>query len=339
MTSLTLEEIGKLAGVSRSTVSRVINNQENVRPEVRDRVLRVIEETGYRPHAAARSLAAQRTNVVGLVVPRSAQSFFADPYYPRLIQGMTQACNAHQLALSLFMCHSEKEEEDLYPRVLSRGLIDGLIIASTVRNDPLIPLLRESQMPFVLVGRSFSSAPINYVDVDNVVGVQNAVRHLLRLGRRRIGHIMGPQNSAVGIDRRQGYINALVERGLTVDEALIVPGDFSETAGYQAAQRLLAAGADAIVAVSDKTAYGALRALREAGRVVPEEVAVVGFDDLEASALTEPPLTTVRQPIRATGVVAVETLLDVMDNPGGPPRQVILPTQLIVRTSCGAHYS
>mgnify|MGYP001068209708 FL=1 len=338
MTSLTLEEIGRLAGVSRSTVSRVINNQENVRPEVRDRVLRVIQETGYRPHAAARSLAAQRTNVVGLAVPRSAQSFFADPYYPRLIQGMTQACNAHHLALSLFMCHSEKEEEDLYPRVLSRGLIDGLIIASSVKNDPLIPLLLESQMPFVLVGRPLSQAPINYVDVDNVVGVQNAVRHLIRLGRRRIGHIMGPQNSAVGLDRRQGYINAHVERGLTVDESLIVPGDFSEMAGYQAAQHLLAAGADAIVAVSDKTAYGALRALREAGRAVPEDVAVVGFDDLEASALTEPPLTTVRQPIRATGVVAVETLLDVMENPGGPPRQVILPTQLIVRESCGARF-
>lgn len=336
MASLTLEEIGKLAGVSRSTVSRVINDQENVRPEVRDRVLRVIQETGYRPHAAARSLAAQRTSVIGLVVPRSAQSFFADPYYPRLIQGMTQACNAHHFALTLFMCHSEKEEEDLYPRVLSRGLIDGLMIASSVQDDPLIPLLLESQMPFVLVGRPLHPAPINYVDVDNVVGVQNAVRHLIRLGHRRIGHIRGPLNSAVGRDRRLGYVNAHVERGLSVDESLIAPGDFSESGGYQAARRLLAAGVDAIVAVSDKTAYGALRALREAGRAVPEDVALIGFDDLEASALTEPPLTTVRQPIRATGVVAVETLLDVMDNPGGPPRQVILPTQLIVRESCGA---
>ena len=147
MTSLTLEEIGRLAGVSRSTVSRVINNQENVRPEVRDRVLRVIQETGYRPHAAARSLAAQRTNVVGLAVPRSAQSFFADPYYPRLIQGMTQACNAHHLALSLFMCHSEKEEEDLYPRVLSRGLIDGLIIASSVKTTRLSPSFSKARCP------------------------------------------------------------------------------------------------------------------------------------------------------------------------------------------------
>jgi LacI family transcriptional regulator len=118
----------------------------------------------------------------------------------------------------------------------------------------------------------------------------------------------------------------------------MVTGDFSETGGYLATRELLAAGVDAIVAVSDKTAYGALRALREAGRAVPEDVAVVGFDDLEASALTEPSLTTVRQPIRGTGVAAVETLLDVMENPGGPVRQVILPTQLIVRESCGARF-
>lgn len=339
MAPLTLEEIGRLAGVSRSTVSRVINNQESVRPEVRDRVRRVIQETGYRPHAAARSLAAQRTNVLGLVIPRSIQAFFADPYYPRLIQGIAHGCNVHRLTLSLFMFYSAEEEEDLYPRVLSRGLIDGLIIASSVQDDPLIALLLESQMPFVLVGRPLSTAPINYVDVDNVSGVQNAVRHLVRLGRRRIGHIMGPQNSAVGRDRRQGYINALVERGLSVDESLIVSGDFTEAGGFEGARQLLAAGVDAIVAVSDKTAYGALRALREEGASVPEDVAVVGFDDLDASSLTEPPLTTVRQPVHGTGVVAVETLLDVMENPGGPARQIILPTQLIVRDSCGSRFS
>jgi DNA-binding LacI/PurR family transcriptional regulator len=174
--------------------------------------------------------------------------------------------------------------------------------------------------------------------VDNTGGVHNAVRHLVRLGRRRIGHIMGPLNSAVGHDRRQGYVSALIERGLPVEESLMVASDFSEGGGYQAARHLLAAGVDAIVAVSDRTAYGALRALREAGCAVPDDVALVGFDDLEASTVAEPPLTTVRQPIRGTGNAAVETLLDVMENPGGPVRQVILPTQLIVRESCGASF-
>ncbi len=336
MDNLTLEEIGRLAGVSRSTVSRVINNHESVSPVVRQRVMQVIEQTGYRPHAAARSLAAQRTRVLGLVIPRSVQVFFADPYFPRLIQGIAQACNANDYTLSLFMFHTEAEEQDLYPRVLSRGLMDGVIISSSTEDDPLIPRLLSNDMPFVLIGRPLLDAPVNYVDVDNVAGVRRAVTHLVRLGRRRIGHISGPLNTAVGRDRRQGYVEALVERGLPVREELIVESDFSETGGYMAARQLISAGVDAICAAADKMALGALRALHEAGRHVPEDVALTGFDDLEAAALAQPPLTTVRQPIRRTGITAVETLLDVLDNGDQPTHHLILPTQLVIRESCGA---
>lgn len=336
MAKLTLEEIGRRAGVSRSTVSRVINNHESVSPSVRERVLRVIEETGYRPHAAARSLAAQRTRVIGLVIPRSVQAFFSDPYFPRLIQGITQACNGHEYTLSLFMFHSEAEERYLYPRVLSRGFVDGVIVSSSPQDDPLIPLLLESDMPFVTVGRPLVSGPVSYVDVDNVVGAYNAVAHLIRLGRQRIGHIAGPPNTSVGQDRRQGYVNALVERDRPVREELIVEGDFTEIGGYLAAQKLLAAGADAIFASSDKMAFGALRALRATGHRIPDDVAVIGFDDLEAASTTQPSLTTVRQPIRQTGVTATEVLLEIIENGDGPARRVILSTELVVRESCGA---
>lgn len=338
MTNLTLEEIGRRAGVSRSTVSRVINNHASVSADVRQRVLKVIQETGYRPHAAARSLAAQRTRVIGLVVPRSVQAFFADPFFPRLIQGIAQACNANEYTLSLFMFHTEAEEHDLYPRVLSRGLIDGVIITSSLEDDPLIPRLLESEMPFVIHGRPLVSAAVNYVDVDNMVGAHNAVTHLIRLGRRRIGHIAGPLNTGVGRDRRQGYVNAHLGRGLQVHEALIVEGDFTETSGYRAARQLVARDVDAIFAASDTMAFGALRALRELGCSVPEDVAVVGFDDLETAGLTQPPLTTIRQPIRQTGIAAVETLLDVLENGDDPVRRIIMPTQLIVRESCGAGF-
>ncbi|MDQ4075508.1 MAG: LacI family transcriptional regulator [Chloroflexota bacterium] len=336
MQNLTLEEIGKRAGVSRSTVSRVINNQENVSPTVRERVLKVIEETGYHPHAAARSLAAQRTHVIGLIIPRTVQSIFADPYFPRLIQGIAQACNAREYTLSLFMFHTEAEEQDLYPRVLSRGLTDGVIISSSLASDPLIPRLLDSNLPFVIIGRPLVEGPVNYVDVDNLVGAHNAVTHLIRLGRRRIGHIAGPSSTSVGHDRRQGYVDALVERGLPVRDELMVEGDFLETSGYLAARRLMATEVDAIFAASDKMAFGALRALREAGRRVPHDVAVIGFDDLEASATTQPPLTTVRQPIRQSGVIAVETLLDIVENGKEATRRLILPTQLVIRESCGA---
>ncbi|MFW5942001.1 MAG: LacI family DNA-binding transcriptional regulator [Chloroflexota bacterium] len=338
MTRLTLEQIGEMAGVSRSTVSRVINNHPSVRPGVRERVMRVIKETGYRPHAAARSLAAQRTNVIGLVIPKSVQSFFADPYFPRLIQGIAQGCNAHDYTLSLFMFYTEAEERNLYPRVLSRGVVDGVIIASSAQKDPLIPRLLNSDVPFVIIGRPSTEEEINFVDVDNVVGVHNAVTHLIRLGRRRIGHIAGPDNTSVGRDRCEGYAQALIERGLSVEERLIVEADFSETGGYMAARELMDAGVDAIVAASDKMALGALRALHEAGREVPDDVALVGFDDLEAAALATPPLTTVRQPIRKTGVTAVETLLDVIENGTDPARRVILPTQLVIRHSCGSNF-
>lgn len=336
MSQLTLEKIGELAGVSRSTVSRVINNHEGVSSRVRERVLEVIEETGYRPHAAARSLAAQRTQVIGLVIPRSVQSFFADPYFPLLIQGIAHACNDHGYTLSLFMFYSEAEEHDLYPRVLSRGLLDGVIVSSFVEEDPLIPLLLESKMPFVVDGRPLVPGPINYVDVDNVAGARNATAHLIRLGRRRVGHISGPLDTSVGRDRREGYAQALARRGRSLDGELIVEGDFSETGGYEACRQLLRIGVDAIFAASDKMAFGALRALREAGRRMPEEVAVIGFDDLEAAAISHPALTTVRQPIRENGASAVELLLDVVANGQETARQIILPTQLIIRESCGA---
>jgi LacI family transcriptional regulator len=222
--------------------------------------------------------------------------------------------------------------------VLSRGLIDGVIISSSLEDDPLIPRLLESNMPFVVHGRPLVEAPVNYVDVDNTVGAHNAVSHLIRLGRRRIGHIAGPLNTAVGRDRRQGYINAHLRRGVPVDDDLIVVGDFSETGGYRATRRLVERGVDALFAASDTMAFGALRMLREMGRRVPDDVAVVGFDDLEPATLTQPPLTTVRQPTRQTGTAAVETLLDIVENGDEPVRRVIMPTQLIIRQSCGASF-
>ena len=351
MQNLTLEEIGRRAGVSRSTVSRVINNQESVSDAVRQRVLQVIKETGYQPHAAARSLAAQRTHIIGLVIPRSVQSIFTDPYFPLLIQGIVKACNAHQYTLSLFMFHSEAEEKELYPRVVSRSLTDGVIIASSQAGDPLIPRLLQSHMPFVLIGRPLDAGKpriqrpgveeqneASYVDVDNVVGARNAVTHLVRHGRQRIGHIAGSQKTSVGVDRRQGYIDTLMERGLPVRDEWIVEGDFLEASGYLAAQKLLARGVDAIFAASDKMAFGAQRALREAG-LGPADVAVVGFDNLEDAATAQVPLTTVRQPIRQIGVIAVETLLDLIENRESAPQRVLLPTQLIVRESCGSNYA
>jgi LacI family transcriptional regulator len=337
MKKLTLEKIAELSGVSRSTVSRVINNHANVREEVRERVWQVIKETGYQPNLAARSLAARRSGIIGLVIPRIVQSIFTDPYFPLLMQGIAQACNASDYTLSLFLFHTEDEEQKLYPRVLRTGFVDGVVISSTQIDDPFVPQLVDNGMAFVVIGRPHGIPEANYVDVANVAGAHTAVSHLIHLGRRRIATITGPLNVVAGIDRHQGYLDALSDQGLQVDDALIVNGAFNQVEAYKATQRLLPHKPDAIFAASDAMAFGALRALHEAGVRVPEEIAVVGFDDLPAARVTNPPLTTVRQPIRRLGQLAVETLIDILATGAEPQHQIVLTTEFIIRETCGAN--
>lgn len=336
MTSLTLEKVAELAGVSRSTVSRVINGQAGVKPMVRERVLSVISETGYQPNLAARALASNRSGIIGVVIPHAVSTLFGDPYFPRLLQGITQACNTNDLTLSLFLFHTEAEEEKLHGRLLTAGFLDGLIIASSHFSDPLFPHLIEYEMPFVVVGRQDRYPQANFVDVDNLNGAYAAVSHLLRLGYRRVAHITGPLDMVAGADRLAGYRQALLDRGRADEPELVVEGDFTEAGGYVAMQRLLAARPDALFAASDQLALGAWRAIREAGLRVPEDIAIVGFDDLLPPDSGRPRLTTIRQPVQHSGMEAVNLLLDIIDNGLTPPRRVILDTQLVIRESCGA---
>lgn len=331
MGKLTLKEIAKLTGVSRSTVSRVVNNHPKVSAEVRQRVMKIIAETGYQPDPAARSLVMQRSGIIGLVIPRAVQSLFTDPYYPRLIQGIARACNANDYTLSLFLFHTADEEQKLYPRVLHKQLVDGVIVTGSQIDDPLLPKLIKNRVPFVMVGRPANRPEVSFVDVDNVIGAYSAVSHLARLGYERIATITGPLNTTVSLDRRQGYLDALNER-----EPLMAEGDFTEEGGYYAMQQLLPHLPDAILAASDTMAFGALRALREAGLSVPHDVALVGFDDLPTAAYSDPPLTTIRQPILRTGVEAIEILVDILTNGAEPARHIILTTELIIRASCGS---
>lgn len=337
MSSLTLEDIAQQAGVSRSTVSRVVNGHPNVRADVRQRVWEVIRSTGYHPHAAARTLASQRSWVIGLVLPRSVSSFFTDPYFPHLTQGIAQACNKNDYTLSLFLVSTKEDEEKIFPRVSRRGLLDGIIVQSGQTGDQLIDRLVDSNMPLIIAGRPlYASDNVSYIDVDNVQAAYEAVTHLIGLGYQRIGTIAGPNNSTVSIDRLEGYRQALLEHGRDIDDALIAEGDFTEGSGYAALQRLLPARPEAVFVASDLMAVGAMRAARNAGLRIPDDIAFVGFDDLPIAARAECPLTTVRQPITEFGFRAVETLIDLIENGVGPARRVIMPTELIVRESCGA---
>ncbi|MCB0164615.1 MAG: LacI family DNA-binding transcriptional regulator [Anaerolineae bacterium] len=336
MNKLTLEKIAQLAGVSRSTVSRVVNGHPSVKPEVRRRVQQVIDETGYHPDPAARSLAGQRSGIIGLVIPRAFQFLFTDPYYPRLMQGIAQACNTHNYILSLFLFHTEEEEKKLTPKLLRQQFVDGVILSALPTDDPLIPQLIQNEVPTVMIGRPAEALPVSYIDVSNIDGAFEAVSYLLELGANRIATINGPQNTMVGLDRFQGYLNALASRQIPVDESLMVESDFSEAGGYQAMQQLLPHQPNAVFIASDTMALGALRALREVGLSVPEDIAIIGFDDLPFAATADPPLTTVRQPIRRLGAQAVEMLINLLQNGLAPPQHFTAPTELIIRQSCGA---
>ena len=335
---MNLEQIAKLSGVSRSTVSRVINNDPNVSDVTRDKVMQVVKRVNYTPNAAARGLAAGRTHVLGLVIPTGVAALFSDPYFPILIQGVSSACNAREYSVMLWLAEPEYERRQIR-QIMYSGLVDGVIVSSMLLNDSLVQALLDDDLPFMLIGRHPTATQINYVDADNVGGAREAVTHLLRLGHAHVATITGPQNMIAGSDRLAGYQAALRDRAMRSDPSLIAEGDFTEAGGYRAMQQLLPHRPDAVFAASDMMALGALRALREAGLRVPHDVALVGFDDVPQAARVEPPLTTVRQPIHRLGSTTVDFLLDLIEHPNASPRRIVLPTELVVRASCGSALS
>lgn len=329
---LKLEDIGRMAGVSRATVSRVVNGEQNVRPEVRERVEDVIRRTGYTPNAAARSLVSKRSGVIGLVIPSRVHNLFEDPYFAQLIQGVTLASNRAGTTLSLFLFQSEAEERALYPRVVESGFLDGIIVTATRMGDPLVARMTSRGVPLVMVGRP-DSPDLSYVDVDNVGGAALAARHLVDIGRQRIGFIGAPTNTTAGRDRLDGFLTGLSDRGRSFDPELRVDGDFSEPSGHDAMAVLLERGADAVFAASDSMALGALRAARERGYVLPDQVALVGFDGFSASEKSAPPLTTVRQPVADTAARAVEVLTGLISGELTAPMSTVFPVELVVRST------
>jgi len=333
----TLEEIAQLAHTSRSTVSRVINADPNVRASTRQRVQEVITRLNYQPNQAARSLAGGHTHILGLVIPTGVASVFTDPYFPTLIRGISSACQEHDYSVMLWLAEPEYERRTVM-QVLQNGFIDGIIVSSMPIDEKMVEALLTSHLPFILIGRHPQHAEISYVDVENQVGAWQAVNHLLALGRRRIACLSGPLNTIVGIDRQKGYQAALKDYGIPVDPHLVLEGNFSEEDGYRLTHGILPYQPDAIFAASDAMALGALRLLHELSIPVPQQIAVVGFDDLPFAARSQPPLTTIRQPILQTGATAAECLISCIEDHAQAGRpQILLPTELVIRQSSGAN--
>jgi DNA-binding LacI/PurR family transcriptional regulator len=329
----TLEQVASLAGVGRGTASRVINGSDQVSESSRAAVLKAIDDLGYVPNRAARSLVTRLTDVVALVVSESEERFFGEPFFGQIVRGVSGALAGTPRQLLLTMAHRAHDRGRL-DNYLSRQHVDGVLLLSLHGDDPLPSQLVTRGVPAVLGGRPSTATALPYVDMDNAGGAGQAVAHLGRIGRRRIATITGPQDMIAGVHRLDGYRTALAAAGLPLDEALIIRGDFSEQSGRAAMAELLerAPDLDAVFAASDQMAVGALAALAAAGRRVPDDVAVVGFDDSPSSRHTTPQLTTVHQPVEAMGARMMQLLGQLIES-GEPQENVILDTHLVVRDS------
>jgi DNA-binding LacI/PurR family transcriptional regulator len=328
----TLEAVARRAGVSRATVSRVVNGSTSVGASIRDVVTRAVDELGYVPNQAARSLVTHRTDLIALILPETANRVFSDDlFFPAIIRGVSGELEDADKQLVLMMVGSVKSHNRV-ERYATAGHVDGVMFASMHGADPLPGTLARRGIPVVCSGRPMGGPAVPYVDVDHCGGVATAVRHLVRTGRRRIATIAGPQDMVAGIDRLAGYRAALAEADLAQHVAI---GDFTRESGLLAMRTLLAddPALDAVFVASDMMAHGALLALKNAGRRVPADVAVIGFDDFEISRFSEPPLTTVRQPIGEMGRTLARQLLGLINGGPQPAAAVVLPTELVIRAS------
>ncbi|MFE2276483.1 LacI family DNA-binding transcriptional regulator [Streptomyces sp. NPDC059454] len=330
----TLEEVAALAGVGRGTVSRVINDAAGVKDSTRRAVQRAIAELGYVPNLAARSLAGRRADAVALVMTEPDWRQFGEPFFSEIVRSVGDALTDTKVQLLLTLVRTDAERQRLVEYARG-GRVDGVMLMSVHAEDALPDMLAEVGLPTVLLGRRSGEESVTYVDADNAGGARSAVAHLLGLGRRSIATVTGPLDMYVAQCRLRGYREALERAGARNRPAWTVEGDFSADSGRRAMAELIerAPEIDGVFAASDTMAAGALDALRAAGRRVPEDVAVIGFDDFPLARHTDPKLTTVRQPLEEIGRTMVRLLLEEMEEPEVAWRHVILRTELVLRDS------
>ncbi len=336
---VTSEDVARLAGVSRTTVSLVLNNVPHARiaPETRQRVLEAARQLGYRPNAAARSLVSQQALAFGLVLCHPPEHVYTDPFLPQVILGITGVLHKTDYRL-LVETAPDPSSNEVYLALAREKRIDGFIISGPRVDDRALLRLHQDGVPIVLLGR-LPDVDIPSVDVDNVRAAYNAVSHLIRLGHRRIGMITnGPLRYTASRDRLLGYRQALERHEIPYDPDLVVEGQFTAESGEAAVERLLALDPPptALFVASDTVALGALVALRRRGLQIPEDMALVGFDDIPLAAYVDPPLTTVRVPAYELGREAARLLLTLVQGQAPGTTHVVLSTSLVVRLSCGA---
>lgn len=333
-TNATVADVAKKAGVSSMTVSRVVNGTARVRPETRRRVQLAIDELDFLPNGVARGLMTRKSGTLGLIVPD-----IANPYFTLVVRGAETV--ARRAGYRLLLCNSEAdlEQERQYVEHMISHRVEGLLVAPAGDGSKdNVGLLIRRRVPFVLIDRSVAGLSCDVVQGDSVDGALKLVSHLLRLGHRRIAVIIEPDDVSTARERLRGYCQALVCAGLEVSSELIHRTTADRAGGYAAMQRVLelAPPPTAVFAVNNLTALGAMQAIRERGLEVPEDIALVCFDDVEHLAVLSPFMTVMNQPTERFGVLAAERLLERIASDDDAPRSIVLLPELIVRESCGA---
>lgn len=330
----TIREVAEAAGVSVATVSRVVSGSEHrVAGATRSRVLAAVARLRYQPNLVAQGLKNRVTRMIGLIVPD-----ISNPFFPAIARGIEDVANQAGLAVLLCNTYEDLAKERSYLALLRKRMVDGLIFATVGANTEHLRMLRRQRMPAVLIARAPGGVDMDAVLVDNRRGEREAVEHLLRLGHRRIAFIGGPAILPVAGERLAGYRDALGAAGIRLDPTLVFDGGFRPEGGAAAVEALLRRRVKftAIVAANDLMAIGAMEDLHRRGRRLPDDVAVVGFDDITFASLVEPPLTTIAQPKYQMGRLAMERLLELLNGGASRPRRLVLEPRLVVRESCGA---
>jgi DNA-binding LacI/PurR family transcriptional regulator len=325
----TIDDVAAAAGVSRGTVSRALNGGHNVSAAAQEAVRKAVAKTGYVVNQHARSLVTQRSDSVAFIVSEPQERLFEDPNFNILLHGCAQALAKRDITLLLALAGSQAERKRV-GRYLTAGHVDGALLFSTHAGSPLVAELRASGVPFVSCGKPLGyEREVAYVAANDRDGARQMVEYLRSTGRRRIAHITGPLDTPGGVDRLAGYHDVIGDG----DPALVATGDYTRAAGVAAMEQLLeqAPDLDAVFAASDLIAAGALGVLHRAGRRVPEDVALGGFDDSSIASSSQPALTTIRHPLMRISSEMVRLLLAMID--GEEPAAVILPTELVVRES------
>lgn len=333
----TMYEVAQRAGVSVATVSRLLNESGYVSARARGRVQTAMNDLGYEPNGLARSLATRQSEMLALLL-----TDIANPFSAQIARGMQDAAQDAGYVPIICSIDGDPTTELKTVRMLRRKRVDGIILTpgqgeQRQENSEALRALAERGLPIVCVGRRLEGATVDRVSTDTVAGARDAVDHLVALGHRRIGFVGGPFSRGVALGRLEGYRDGLRRAGLAYDEAFVRQGELDEESGQREALALLTAPRrpTALLCVNDRTAFGVLAAAAELGLRVPHDLSVVGFDDVILASLVQPALTTVRQPARELGQIAVRFLLQRITTPRGPSQSAVLPCLLVVRRSTG----